>query len=108
MATSSARPPHLYDREVAIAPERETLSRALEQSEERFHRLAQRIAAGVFRVSTEGLIIEVNPAMVRMLGYESEAAFNRAFKRSFGVPPATWRKSTSAPRAAPAPVTPAS
>ena len=29
-------------------------------------------------------------------GYESEAAFNRAFKRQFGVPPATWRK--TAPR----------
>jgi AraC-like DNA-binding protein len=26
-------------------------------------------------------------------GYESEAAFNRAFKREFGVPPAAWRKS---------------
>jgi len=26
-------------------------------------------------------------------GYESEAAFNRAFKREFGVPPATWRRS---------------
>jgi AraC-like DNA-binding protein len=26
------------------------------------------------------------------IGYESEAAFNRAFKRAFGVPPATWRK----------------
>jgi transcriptional regulator GlxA family with amidase domain len=25
-------------------------------------------------------------------GYESEAAFNRAFKRSLGVPPAAWRK----------------
>jgi AraC-like DNA-binding protein len=25
-------------------------------------------------------------------GYESEAAFNRAFKREFGLPPATWRK----------------
>jgi AraC-like DNA-binding protein len=28
------------------------------------------------------------------VGYESEAAFNRAFKRASGVPPAAWRKST--------------
>lgn len=27
------------------------------------------------------------------VGYDSEAAFNRAFKREFGMPPATWRKS---------------
>jgi AraC-like DNA-binding protein len=26
------------------------------------------------------------------VGYESEAAFNRAFKRELGVPPARWRK----------------
>jgi AraC-like DNA-binding protein len=26
------------------------------------------------------------------VGYESEAAFNRAFKRSLGVPPAAWRR----------------
>jgi AraC-like DNA-binding protein len=26
------------------------------------------------------------------VGYESEAAFNRAFKREYGLPPATWRK----------------
>jgi AraC-like DNA-binding protein len=26
------------------------------------------------------------------VGYESEAAFSRAFKRELGVPPATWRK----------------
>ena len=25
-------------------------------------------------------------------GYDSEAAFTRAFKREFGVPPAAWRK----------------
>jgi len=29
------------------------------------------------------------------VGYESEAAFNRAFKREFGLPPAGWRKSRS-------------
>lgn len=27
------------------------------------------------------------------VGYDSEAAFNRAFKREFGMPPATWRRS---------------
>jgi AraC-like DNA-binding protein len=32
------------------------------------------------------------------VGYESEAAFNRAFKREFGVPPATWRKQWVASR----------
>lgn len=26
------------------------------------------------------------------IGYESEAAFSRAFKREFGLPPATWRR----------------
>jgi AraC-like DNA-binding protein len=30
------------------------------------------------------------------VGYESEAAFNRAFKREFGAPPSTWRKSRRA------------
>lgn len=26
------------------------------------------------------------------IGYESEAAFNRAFKREYGIPPTSWRK----------------
>jgi AraC family transcriptional regulator, alkane utilization regulator len=30
------------------------------------------------------------------VGYDSEAAFNRAFKRSAGSPPAAWRKSAAA------------
>jgi len=29
------------------------------------------------------------------VGYESEAAFNRAFKREFGMPPATWRRNAA-------------
>jgi AraC-like DNA-binding protein len=36
--------------------------------------------------------------IAEQVGYESEAAFNRAFKRSYGVPPATWRKSASESR----------
>jgi AraC-like DNA-binding protein len=41
------------------------------------------------------------------VGYESEAAFNRAFKRATGLPPATWRRGlgASAMIAAPSPRT---
>jgi AraC-like DNA-binding protein len=31
-------------------------------------------------------------AIAAQVGYESEAAFNRAFKREFGMPPSSWRK----------------
>jgi AraC-like DNA-binding protein len=31
-------------------------------------------------------------AVAREVGYESEAAFSRAFKRFAGVPPAQWRR----------------
>jgi AraC-like DNA-binding protein len=30
-----------------------------------------------------------------MVGYESEAAFSRAFKKAVGAAPATWRRSRS-------------
>ena len=44
---------------------------------------AQRLRTGV---ETIGRIAE-------RIGYESEAAFNRAFKREFGMPPSAWRRS---------------
>jgi AraC-like DNA-binding protein len=34
-------------------------------------------------------------AVAAQVGYELEAAFNRAFKREFGMPPAGWRKNRS-------------
>lgn len=42
-----------------------------------------------------------NDAVARVaerVGYDSEAAFNRAFKREFGIPPAAWRRSVRATR----------
>jgi AraC-like DNA-binding protein len=36
------------------------------------------------------------------VGYESEAAFNRAFKREFGLPPATYRRTWTAQQRPPA------
>lgn len=40
------------------------------------------------------------------VGYESEAAFNRAFRREFGAPPASWRRANGSV-ASPASSTPA-
>lgn len=34
-------------------------------------------------------------AIAEQVNYDSEAAFNRAFKREFGMPPARWRKKRS-------------
>jgi len=31
--------------------------------------------------------------VAEMVGYESEAAFSRAFKKAVGTAPATWRRS---------------
>jgi AraC-like DNA-binding protein len=33
--------------------------------------------------------------LAELVGYESEAAFSRAFKKAFGLGPATWRRSNS-------------
>ena len=34
-------------------------------------------------------------AIAEQVGYDSEAAFNRAFKRKFGMTPEPWRKNRS-------------
>jgi AraC-like DNA-binding protein len=46
--------------------------------------LAARLIAG------QGMSIAKAAAEV---GYETEAAFNRAFKRQVGLPPGAWRRS---------------
>ena len=33
--------------------------------------------------------------VAEIVGYDSEAAFSRAFKKAFGAAPATWRRSNS-------------
>ncbi|MEZ5738508.1 MAG: AraC family transcriptional regulator [Burkholderiaceae bacterium] len=43
--------------------------------------------------------------IAEQVGYESEASFTRAFKREFGLPPATWRR-TQEPAGPAAPVSP--
>ncbi|MEI5996342.1 AraC family transcriptional regulator [Paraburkholderia bengalensis] len=48
------------------------------------------IAAQALREGNQTLAV-----VAEQVGYESEAAFNRAFKREFGMPPASWRRSKS-------------
>lgn len=45
---------------------------ALRQSEERYRLLFLRAAHGIFRTSPDGSFVDVNPALVKMLGYESQ------------------------------------
>lgn len=65
-------PATVGDREVRIETDRDSLSHALEKSEERFQLLAHRVGVGVFRTTVDWRFVEVNPALVRILGYACE------------------------------------
>jgi len=50
------------------------------------------LAAQMLRSTKEPIV-----RIAERAGYESETAFNRAFKREFGTPPAGWRRTALAP-----------
>jgi pimeloyl-ACP methyl ester carboxylesterase/AraC-like DNA-binding protein len=54
-------------------------------------RWRMRIAANMLRDGKQGMA-----NIAYSVGFGSEAAFNRAFKREYGVPPATWRRQVEA------------
>jgi PAS domain S-box-containing protein len=53
--------------------ERKRAEQALRGSEAKFRGLFENVLEGVYQTTPDGKIISVNPALVRMLGYESEA-----------------------------------
>ncbi|MEP6894777.1 MAG: PAS domain S-box protein, partial [Chloroflexota bacterium] len=57
----------------ADVTERKWAEDALRESEERFHSLFDRILDGVYRSTHAGRFVDVNPAMVKMFGFASEA-----------------------------------
>ncbi|HJV77423.1 MAG TPA: PAS domain S-box protein [Paludibacter sp.] len=52
--------------------DRKLAEEALRESEELYRNLVQRIPDGVYKSTNEGKFVDVNPAMVHMLGYESK------------------------------------
>jgi AraC family transcriptional regulator, alkane utilization regulator len=55
----------------------------------------QYLARWRMQIAAQELLIgrKTLAAVAEQIGYESEAAFSRAFRREFGMPPAGWRKS---------------
>lgn len=60
----------LLEREIE---QRKRSERALSQAEEKYRSIFERAVEGIFQSTTEGELKEVNPAMVRLFGFESAA-----------------------------------
>jgi PAS domain S-box-containing protein len=52
--------------------DRRSAEAALRRSEERYRTMVERLPAGVYRSTHGGKFLEINPAMVQMLGYEGK------------------------------------
>ena len=59
--------------QIALAIERKLVEEALRRSEANYRSLVHGAPYGICRVSTHGKLLDVNPALVEMLGYDSEA-----------------------------------
>ena len=68
--------------------DRELTEDALLQSEERYRSLIARASYGIYRSSPDGRFLEVNAALVRMLGYESADELLNLGSGSFHADPA--------------------
>ena len=62
----------LVEKVLRYATERTHTLLALKASEQRYRELFQNVTAGVFQSTPDGKIMAANPALVRMLGYDSE------------------------------------
>lgn len=69
-----ARLPYAIDRAIGehrLREERNRAALALRHSEERYRELVENAIYGIYRETAQGRFLQVNPALVRMLGYES-------------------------------------
>ncbi len=64
--------PRVVEKVLRYATERTHTLLALKASEQRYRELFQNVTAGVFQTTPDGKFMAANPALVRMLGYDSE------------------------------------
>ena len=57
--------------------ERKQAEQALEQAERKYHSIFENAMEGIFQVREDGGLLTANPAMARLLGYESTEEFTR-------------------------------
>lgn len=58
-------------REAATRRERKTIESALRESEERYRNVFEQTPIGIYRTTPDGRILIANPALLRMLGFDS-------------------------------------
>ncbi|MCJ7565179.1 MAG: PAS domain S-box protein, partial [Candidatus Aminicenantes bacterium] len=59
---------------IRVAGEKEKARKDLKESEERYRSLFERVPVGLYRTTSEGQVLDVNPALVRLMGYPSREA----------------------------------
>jgi len=62
----------VVEKVLRYATERTHTLLALKASEQRYRELFQNVTAGVFQTTSDGKFMAANPALIRMLGYDSE------------------------------------
>ena len=67
--------------------------RTADQAADRYRRLFEQASLGMYESSADGRFVTVNPALVRMLGYDSPAeVLALRFDRDLYVDPEEWRR----------------
>ena len=66
---------------------RQQIEDALRQSERKYRTITENITVGIFRSTAgpKGRFIEVNSALVKMLGYKNKDTFLGAIRRVYGI-----------------------
>ncbi len=79
--------PDLMERSIRYARERVRAEAALRDSEERHRSMFDHLPIGLYRTSTEGVLLDANPSLVQLLGHPDRETLEAEYARNFFVSP---------------------